>query len=38
MLIEGKPDPYARLSQLGRLRVIGFEPQPAECEKLNGLA
>jgi protein O-GlcNAc transferase len=27
----------ARLSQPGLLRVIGFEAQPAECEKLNAL-
>jgi len=38
MLLQGQPDPYARLNQLGRLNVIGFEPQPAECEKLNALA
>jgi FkbM family methyltransferase len=38
MLLEGQIDPLARLSQLGLLRVIGFEPQPAECEKLNALA
>jgi FkbM family methyltransferase len=37
MLLEGHTDPMARLSQLGLLRVIGFEPQPAECEKLNAL-
>jgi len=37
MLLEGQIDPLARLCQLGRLRVIGFEPQPAECEKLNVL-
>ncbi|MGD0494077.1 MAG: FkbM family methyltransferase [Steroidobacteraceae bacterium] len=37
MLLEGQTDPLARLSQLGRLRVIGFEPQPAECDKLNAL-
>lgn len=35
MLLTGDSDPLARLSQLGRLRVIGFEPQRAECEKLN---
>ena len=38
MLLEGSVDPFARLSKLGRLNVIGFEPQPAECEKLNALA
>jgi FkbM family methyltransferase len=38
MLLEGHTDPFARLSQLGRLNIIGFEPQPAECEKLNALA
>lgn len=37
MLLMGEVDPLARLSQLGRLRVIGFEPQPAECRKLNAL-
>jgi FkbM family methyltransferase len=37
MLLDGQIDPLARLSQIGRLRVIGFEPQPAECEKLNAL-
>jgi FkbM family methyltransferase len=38
MLLEGAVDPLARLNKLGRLSVIGFEPQPAECEKLNALA
>ena len=38
MLLDGHGDPFARLNQLGRLNVIGFEPQPAECEKLNALA
>ena len=38
MLMEVDGDPFARLSKLGRLNVIGFEPQPAECEKLNALA
>jgi FkbM family methyltransferase len=38
MLLEGHADPYLRLNKLGRLNVIGFEPQPAECEKLNALA
>ena len=38
MLLEGEVDPFARLSKLGRLNVIGFEPQTAECEKLNALA
>jgi FkbM family methyltransferase len=37
MLLAGQIDPLARLSQLGLLRVIGFEPQPAECQKLNAL-
>ena len=35
MLMDGQVDPLARLSKLGRVRVIGFEPQAAECEKLN---
>jgi FkbM family methyltransferase len=38
MLRSGDVDPFARLNKLGRLNVIGFEPQPAECEKLNALA
>jgi len=38
MLVEDRTDPMAHLCQLGLLRVIGFEPQPAECEKLNSLA
>lgn len=38
MLLDGEADPFARLSKLGRLNVIGFEPLPAECEKLNALA
>ena len=38
MLLEEEPDPYARLNGLGRLNVIGFEPQAAECAKLNALS
>jgi FkbM family methyltransferase len=38
MLLAGAVDPFERLSKLGRLNVIGFEPQPIECEKLNALA
>src|SRR3984957_19866357 len=38
MLLAGHVDPYTRLNKLGRLNIIGFEPQPAECEKLNALA
>lgn len=38
MLLEGAVDPLARLNKLGRLSIIGFEPQPDECEKLNALA
>jgi FkbM family methyltransferase len=38
MLVEGQTDPFARLSELGQLRVIGFEPQIDECKKLNALA
>ena len=38
MLLEGAVDPLLRLNRLGRLKVIGFEPQQAECQKLNALA
>jgi FkbM family methyltransferase len=38
MLLPGVADPFLRLNKLGRLSVIGFEPQPAECAKLNALA
>jgi len=38
MLLEGVVDPFERLNKLGRLNIIGFEPQPAECKKLNALA
>src|ERR1700689_256340 len=38
MLLEGAVDPFLRLNRLGRLNVIGFEPQQAECQKLNALA
>jgi FkbM family methyltransferase len=38
MLLEGAVDPFARLSKLGQLNVIGFEPLAAECQKLNALA
>jgi FkbM family methyltransferase len=38
MLLEGQADPFARLNKIGRLNVIGFEAQPAECAKLNALA
>ncbi len=38
MLLPGAVDPYLRLNKLGRLSVIGFEPQSAECQKLNALA
>jgi FkbM family methyltransferase len=38
MLLEGLVDPLDRLNKIGRLNVIGFEPQPAECAKLNALA
>jgi FkbM family methyltransferase len=37
MLLAGQIDPFARLSELGQIRVIGFEPLPHECEKLNAL-
>jgi hypothetical protein len=32
LLLEGVTDPFARLNKLGRLSVIGFEPQTAECD------
>jgi FkbM family methyltransferase len=38
MLLDGSVDPLERLNKLGLLHVIGFEPQPAECAKLNALA
>jgi FkbM family methyltransferase len=38
MLLEGQVDPLARLSDLGQLRVIGFEPQIDECQRLNARA
>ena len=38
MLLEGEVDPLLRLNKLRRLNVIGFEPQPTECDKLNALA
>ena len=38
MFLQGQTDPMARLSQMGLLRIIGFEPQLSECEKLNALA
>lgn len=38
MLLSEDVDPFLRLSKLGRLDVIGFEPQPAECDRLNALA
>jgi FkbM family methyltransferase len=37
MMLAGQTDPFARLGELGRLRVVGFEPLPAECAKLNAL-
>jgi hypothetical protein len=38
IMLEGHTELMERLGQLGQLRVIGFEPQPAECENLNALA
>ena len=34
----GEAEPWARLVQSGAARLIGFEPNPAECEKLNATA
>lgn len=34
---EGK-EPYAGLVSSGRAEVVGFEPNPTECEKLNRVA
>jgi len=34
-MFVGGNDPYARLTERGFLTVTGFEPQQAECEKLN---
>jgi hypothetical protein len=38
MLLEGAVDPFARMNRAGFLNVIGFEPLPIECQKLNVLA
>jgi hypothetical protein len=38
MLLAGQVDPLARMSELGQLRVIGFEPQIDECQRLNARA
>ena len=38
MLLEGAVDPFLRLNTLGHLSVIGFEPLPDECKKLNARA
>ncbi|MBL0869040.1 MAG: FkbM family methyltransferase [Phycisphaerales bacterium] len=35
MALESDPDPLLTLMMPGKHRVIGFEPVPAECEKLN---
>jgi len=35
MLREGQVDPLARLRELGQFRVIGFEPQIDECQRLK---
>jgi len=34
----GEAEPWARLVQSGAARLTGFEPNPAECEKLNAAA
>lgn len=31
----GESEPWARLLQSGAATLVGFEPNPAECEKLN---
>ncbi|HNX77636.1 MAG TPA: FkbM family methyltransferase [Candidatus Rifleibacterium sp.] len=35
MLLEDSPPEYSVLSNRGQVKVIGFEPVSAECEKLN---
>src|SRR5262245_19759674 len=35
MIFEDEPPPYQALLEQGRARVIGFEPNAAECVKLN---
>lgn len=37
MSLDGDPAPYAPLLRLDKAKVIGFEPDKAECEKLRGL-
>ena len=34
----GETEPWARLVQSGAAQLVGFEPNPAECEKLNAAA
>lgn len=38
LLLEDSPPEYAVLSNKGHAKVIGFEPMPSECEKLNKAA
>ena len=37
MLISDRIDPLIRLTQAGLAELVGFEPQPAECARLNAL-
>jgi FkbM family methyltransferase len=37
MLISDRIDPLVRLTQAGLAELVGFEPQPVECDRLNGL-
>lgn len=37
MLPDQQTEPYAALVRAGKARVIGFEPNQAECDRLNGI-
>ncbi len=38
LLLEDSPPEYTVLSNKGHAKVVGFEPMPSECEKLNKAA